>query len=98
MSRPKHYWYGIVQKMVYRYPRLSEDNEQERQYKTAIDAALEQIEAEENGAEKIRAIRMVCFERRYTLDGAAQKLHYSHNTIQRWINRFINQVGKNAGF
>lgn len=97
MSNPKYYWYGIVKKMVYRYPRLS-DSDQDQAYKAAIEAALEQIKAEENGAEKIQAIQLVCFEKRYTLDGAAYKMHYGRNTIQRWITKFINTVGKKAGF
>lgn len=97
MSNPKYYWYGIVKKMVYRYPRLN-DSDQDQAYKKAIEEALEQIKAEENGAEKIQAIQLVCFEKRYTLDGAAYKMHYGRNTIQRWITKFINTVGKNAGF
>lgn len=97
MSNPKYYWYEIVKKMVYRYPRLN-DSEQAQRYKQAIEEALEQIKAEENGDEKIRAIELVCFEKRYTLDGAAYKMHYHRNTIQRWITKFINTVGKNAGF
>lgn len=98
MSNPKCYWYGIVKKMVYRYPRLNTASDQERKFLEAIEEALDQVRAEDNGADKIQAIQLVCFEKRYTLDGAAYKMHYGRNTIQRWITKFINTVGKKAGF
>lgn len=98
MSRPKYYWYGIAKKMVYRYPRLNESKPIEKIFKSAIKKQVLETLKTEDGVEKVKAIEKVCFEKSRTIEEAAEEMHYSDSTIQKWISRFINDVGKAAGF
>lgn len=99
MSRPKYYWYGIVKKMVMKYPQLKvEKSLQASIYVVAIEKALEETKETENAKEKLEIIQKVLFDKRKTTAGAALDINYSERTAQRWINSFINLCGKNVGF
>lgn len=99
MSRPKYYWNGIVKKMIMQYPELQNDTStQAAIYKNAIDTALEETKQLPDGELRIKAIQKVYLDKTMTIEGVAIELNYSFRTMQRWLNSFVNLVGKKAGF
>lgn len=99
MSRPKYYWYGIVKKMIMRYPQYKESNcKQEKQYAKAIERALEYTGTMELAESRLKAIDLVLFKQTHTAEGAALHLNYERRNIDRWISQFVNRVGKEVGF
>ena len=56
MSRPKYYWYGIVKKMIMRYPQIKEEKSiQTGIFVNAIEKALKETKEMENGDTRIEA-------------------------------------------
>lgn len=99
MSKPKHYWYGIARKMCMRYYKLLDwKSMQEFVFLNAINRSLSELEQYPDATDRHAAIEYVLFLQRGSIVGAAHRLHYSEATIQRWINQFVNTVGRNAGF
>lgn len=99
MSRPRFYWYGIVKKMVMRYPGLkAEESEMAVLYTAAIEKAIRETESLDNGECRMQAIELVLFKKTHTIDGAAMEVNYSAPSIIKWINKFINEVGRNVGY
>ncbi len=99
MSRPKNYWYGTVKKMVMRYPKLkSEKSIQAGIYCNAIERTLLEEKNTEDSDMRVRAIQKVYFEKVLTIEGAAIEFGYSERQVRRWLESFVNRVGKNAGF
>lgn len=99
MSRPRNYWYGIAKKMTSRYYKLDSSIEQERIFNDAVTATIKQTEQSgELAGDKLKAVKLVLFDQRYTIQGAALKLHYSEFAVQKWLNEFVNLVGVNAGY
>jgi len=98
MSRPKFYWYDITKKMIMRYPNLDGDIPLEAQFLKAIESTMEEVEEKVDSVERKKAFNMLLFKKTHTTSGAALKLHYSERTIQYWVNDFVNEVGRKAGF
>lgn len=99
LSRPRYYWYSNVKRMVNSYKKITNDNSyMAKRYDKAINKALEEVGALDNGEDRIKAIYMVYINQTHTPAGAASKLNYSERTIFRWLNNFIHSVGKNVGF
>lgn len=98
MSRPKHYWYSTAKMMIKRYPSLEHGTLQERVWYTSINEALEDTLALPNGDMRCKAIYEVLIHQRHTPKGTADLLNYSERQINRWINSFVNSVGKKAGY
>lgn len=97
VSRPKYYWYGISRKMINRYPKLNKARPMEKKFKEAIDRQMLTMLDTDEGQEKVKVIQAVCFEHR-AAEEIAEETFYSERTIQRWINDFVNSVGKRVGF
>lgn len=96
MSRPKNDCYGYICMRIKKYPEIKNENTKAARVQCeAIESALKEIE---NQPEKTKAVKMVLFDKTHTLDGAAMELHYSYWTIKRWIQKYINDVAKKAGF
>ena len=99
MSRPKHYWFGISKGMICRYTQIKNgESRQEKNWTKAIEDALEAARGLENGEYRVEAIRLVLLDKKLTQPGAADALHYSERTIRRWIEGFVNDVGRRAGY
>ena len=99
MSRPKYYWNGMVQKMIKRYPKLKDEKTpQAGIYIKSIEKALDETSKLPNGELRVQAIETIYFDKTKTVDGIALDLNYSPIQIRRWLNSFVNLVGKNAGF
>lgn len=99
MGKTKYYWYGNVKKMVFRYPAIKNENSlQAGIFTVAIEKTLKETEKMQNGSERIKAIKLIYFDKTKTIDGVALELNYSRRTVQSWMMSFINSVGRNAGY
>lgn len=98
MSRPKHYYYGNVKKLIMMSNELPENRIQTAFIKMAIKDATEETLKLPNGEDRMKAVNDVLIKKIRTIEGEALELHYSWRTVQNWINSFINMVGRNAGY
>jgi len=73
-------------------------SEREETFVAAVDRAMASAEQWPDGQAVIKLIQMVDFQRRYTVTGAALKLHMSEATAKRRRARFIDLVGLFYGF
>ena len=68
----------------------------QREYE-AVRRAIAQTERYCNGRQRLAVIRMVLWERRYTLEGAALQVPCGAATAWRWHGEFIKLVAENFG-
>lgn len=68
----------------------------QREYE-AVKRAIEQTERYSNGRQRLAIIKMVLWDKRYTLEGAALQIPCGIATAWRWHQDFIKQVAKNYG-
>lgn len=68
----------------------------QREYE-AVRRAIELTERYRNGRERLSVVKMVLWDRQYTLDGAALRIPCGIRTAQRWHGEFIRLVAKNYG-
>ena len=68
----------------------------QREYE-AVRRAIEQTERYQNGLQRLAIIRMVLWDRQYTLDGAALQIPCSWRTAAQWHGEFIRLVASNYG-
>ena len=52
----------------------------------AVEMAVAMQERQTNGAERLKMIRLVYWQRTHTLAGAAIECHYSVEALKRWAN------------
>ena len=99
-SRYKNYWYGIVLKMIKQYPEIRQGTSmQEYIFTRAIEKALEDTGAiKETGQLRVQAVRWIYFEDSKSVDGAADRCNVSRGTMLRWLQAFVRQVARNAGY
>lgn len=71
---------------------------QEEKLVDAVDRAIAEISHHRDGAEVLRIVKMVDFDRRYTVEGAAMELHMHRNSASNRRTRFIDLVGKYMDF
>jgi len=96
MSRPKKDCYGYMMMRIKKYPAIKEEKGLIPMLQwNAIEKELEKIKDDEP---RMKAVQMVLIRKTHTIEGAAQVLHYSYWTVQKWISRFVNEVAKNSGF
>lgn len=67
-------------------------------FRQAIDTVMERTSRMDNGAERLKAVKMVCIDRTHTTAGAASAIHYSYWTVLTFIKDFLDAVSKEAGF
>ena len=68
----------------------------QREYE-AVRRAIEQTKRYQNGLQRLAIIRMVLWDRQYTLDGAALQIPCSWRTAAQWHGEFIRLVASNYG-
>ncbi len=61
----------------------------------AVRRAIEETRRLDTGEERLRMIRLVFWEKKYTLEGVANKLHRCRRTVVQWHGEFIRNVAKN---
>lgn len=63
----------------------------------AVREAIEETVKMNTGKERLKMIRWVFWEKKYTLDGVAMNLHRCKRTIVQWHGEFIKCVAKKFG-
>lgn len=71
---------------------------QEEKLLNAVDRAITEISRHRDGAEVLQIVKMVDFDRRYTVEGAAMALYMHRVTASEKRTRFIDLVGKYMDF
>lgn len=85
--------------MVTKYPDLNDDESMQAGiFYKAITTALKETRELPNGDLRIKAIDDVYFKKIKTCEGVAVEMNYSTSTVHKWLNTFINTVGKKAGY
>ncbi len=85
--------------MISQYPELQSDlSIQGGIYRNAISRAIEDTQKLPDGEKRIVAINKVYIERTLTIEGVSLQLGYSDSTVRKWLQQFVNAVGRNAGF
>lgn len=98
MSRPRHYWYSFVKKMIMS-PEIWEDKSlQAAVFRNAIKDATDETLAFPDGELRMKAVNEILIQKIRTYEGVGQEMNYDARTIQRWINCYVNLVGKKAGY
>lgn len=59
--------------------------------------AISSTERYPNGRQRLAIMKMVLWDRRYTLEGAALQVPCSWRTAAQWHSEFIKLVAKNYG-
>lgn len=70
--------------------------QQEREL-DAVERAIRSTRRGPDGKIRVRVVELVYFRGTYTIEGAAQQVHVSYWTAQKWTDRFIRSVGENLG-
>lgn len=80
---------------------LRELPEAQRRQLEAVELALKITDTLRSGQERRELVRLVFFDNRFTLEGAAQQIPISAQTAQRWSDDFLllvwAQLWRNAG-
>lgn len=99
MSKPRYGWWGYVKWMIRQYPArkgryipAAALREQ-----LAVQKAIDQTEAMDNGTERLQVIDLVFFKQTHTLEGAALMVPCSYDTAQKYHAQFIKAVARNFG-
>lgn len=58
----------------------------------AVEMAVAMQERQPNGAERLKMIRLVYWQRTHTLAGAALECHYSEEAVKRWNLELLTAV------
>lgn len=64
----------------------------QREYE-AVRRAIQTTKRMRTGTARIEIIRLTMWDRTHSLEGAAQKLHYSYDTVKNYHTEFIRLVG-----
>lgn len=97
MMKNHYTWWGYIKAIVRAHPgRVGTDlsGVARREYE-AVQAAVEATERMEGGEARLKAIRLVHWDRTHTLEGAALMTPCSERTAARWQRRFFEEVARN---
>lgn len=103
MSKQKPYregWRAFIYSEMKRYRYLQKTKRIapiDAEYRQAIQNCLEDLAEKPDGVLIERFLAMVYFDKTKTFDGAAFEIGVSRRTAQRWVNRFVSDVGKSVG-
>ena len=70
--------------------------QQERELE-AVEKAIRSTRRGPDGKIRLKVVELVYFRDTHTIEGAAQQVHVSYWTAQKWTDSFIRLVGKNLG-
>ena len=97
MSKPRYSWWGYIKSVIRKYPKhcnAKELSDIAQREKAAVDAAIKVTKGMYDGADRLKIISMVYWEKSHTLYGAAVSLPCSYETAKRYQRRFILEVAK----
>ena len=102
-TNKRHYpWWGHVKAIVRAYPEQTgkDLSRVETMNYEAVKAAIEATERMENGAARLKVIRLAHWDRPRTLtfNGVANTVPCDRATAARWQRRFFEEVARNRDF
>lgn len=98
MSKPKHYWYGIVKKMIMTKEIREGNTKQGHIIQKAMHKATQETLKLNNGRERMQAVEAILIKQTDSYESYALKASYDRYTIVKWVNSYINMVGSHAGY
>lgn len=97
MSRPRYYWHNMVRKQIMLNKTIAQSEQRDKIREAMAETDRETLKLP-NGEERLYAVKAVLIEQSKNYDGVAYELNYDWHTIQKWVNTYVNQVGKRAGY
>lgn len=99
MSKQRYDWWGYVKSLIRKYPenRSSELSGVALRNHEAVKKAVDDTIKMDGGADRLKVINMVHWERTRTLDGAALAVPCDGRTAYRWQRSFFEEVARNRG-
>lgn len=98
MAKKQHYkWWGYIKAIIQEYPHSRPDGLSGvglREYE-AVKRAVDDTMVMEGGANRLKVINMVHWERTRTLEGAALETPCGPATAARWQRKFFEEVARN---
>lgn len=97
MSKKHYKWWGYIKDVVREYPGSRSDElsgvvlREHEAVKKAVDDTLNM----DGGANRLKVISMVHWERTRTLEGAALEIPCGPATAARWQRKFFEEVARN---
>lgn len=97
MNKQHYDWWGYVKSLIRKYPenRLSELSGVAFRNHEAVKKAVDATTMMDGGANRLKVISMVHWERTRTLDGAALAVPCDRATAARWQRKFFEEVARN---
>jgi hypothetical protein len=98
MSRPRYYWYYHVKKTIEHYPHgLDRSTSRGEEDFRAVEKTIDNRKMTD-GEERLKLVKMLCWDRYYTMEAIALKLHISTITAHRWWRNFVYDVAREMGY
>lgn len=97
MHKQCYPWWGDIKAAVRAYPTLAyreASGEAKREYE-AVQAAIEATKRMRDGADRLKVIRLVHWEKTHKLAGAALVIPCDRATAARWQRKFFEDVARN---
>lgn len=97
MGKQRYDWWGYVKSLVRKYPenRSSELSGVALRNHEAVKKAVDATLATDGGADRLKVISMVHWERTRTLEGAASAVPCSGRTAAYWQREFFEETARN---
>lgn len=97
MGKQHYKWWGYIKAIIQEYPksRSSELSGVELREHEAVKKAVDETMKMDGGANRLKVISMVHWERTRTLEGAALSIPCDRATAARWQRRFFEEVARN---
>lgn len=99
MSKPKYYWYPHVKKTIEHYPKgIDRQTSRGEADYNAVMKVIESTRQMQDGEDRLKLVKMLCWDRWLTMDAIASRLHISTRTAHRWWRAFVYEVAKEMGY
>lgn len=97
MNKQRYPWWGYIKAIIREYPkrRASELSGVALREHEAVKRAVDKTLMMDGGANRLKVISMVHWERTRTLEGAALAIPCDRATAARWQRRFFEEVARN---
>ena len=97
MSRPRYPWWGYIKAIIRRYPHMNNATGTRGKEAAAVKAAIEETKGMNAGADRLKVVDVVFWQRTHQLSGAAVQIPCSYETAARYHREFIYCVAKHYG-
>ena len=98
-GKTRYYWYAHVKRTIERYPDgLDRSTNQGAIAYASIERVIADTQKLQDGKERLELVKMLCWDKSHTIEGAAHVLHVGDRTAHRWWHAFIYAVAKEIGF